>query len=90
MHKAAGMVSARRETPNFIIGANFLITHERDLWLLQKLFMIGEHHILCTPKCAGATGARLKSSQCTKLPSRIKMLVSCRAEKGVQYFAGQL
>ena len=36
------VVSARKERPNFIIGADFLFTHDCDLSLKQKLFTVGE------------------------------------------------
>ncbi len=48
--KATVMVSARRERPNFIIGADFLSAHDCDLSLREKLFPIGEQKIECIPE----------------------------------------
>ncbi len=41
-YNAAVVVSARKERPNFIIGADFLGAHNCDLSLCQKLFTIRE------------------------------------------------
>ncbi len=50
VYKAIVMVSARRGRPNFIIRADFLSTHDYELSLHQKLFLIGEQKIECIPK----------------------------------------
>ncbi len=42
VYKVALVVSARRARSNFIIGADFLTTHNCDPSLCQKLFTIGE------------------------------------------------
>ncbi len=42
MYKATVMVRAWRERPNFIIGADYLSTHDCDLSLREKLFLIEE------------------------------------------------
>ncbi len=41
MYKTPVVVSARKERPNFIIGADFLSAHDCDLLLRQKLFTVG-------------------------------------------------
>ena len=49
-----------RERPNFIIGADFLFTHDCDLSLRQKLLLIGEQDIEYIPEKARANCAKLK------------------------------
>ncbi len=41
MYKAAVVVSAQKERPNFIIGANFLAAHNCDLSLCQNSLLLG-------------------------------------------------
>ena len=50
VYKAEGIVSARRERPNFIIGANFLAAHNCDLSLHKNIFTIGEQGVHCIPE----------------------------------------
>ncbi len=47
VYKAAVVVSARRERPNFIIGADFLATDDCDLSLHQNLSYHWETEIQC-------------------------------------------
>ena len=42
MYKTPVVVSAMKERPNFIIGADFLSAHECDLSLRKKLFTVGK------------------------------------------------
>ncbi len=49
-YKATVMISACRERPNFIIGADFLSTHDCDLSLRENLFLIEEKKMECTPE----------------------------------------
>ena len=44
------VLSARKERPNFIIGADFLPAHDCDLSLGQKLSSIWEHKVECIPE----------------------------------------
>ena len=51
VYKTPVVVSARKERPNFIIGADFLSAHDCDLSLRQKLFTVGRkgYRTLRTP-----------------------------------------
>ncbi len=49
VYKAPVVVSARKERPNFIIGADFLYAHSCDLSLRQKLFTVGRNSVRCFP-----------------------------------------
>ncbi len=60
MNKTPVVVSARKERPNFIIGADFLAAHDCDLSLRQKLFTVGEHKVECIPEQVRVSHARLK------------------------------
>ena len=63
VYKTPVVVSARKERPNFIIGADFLSTHDCDLSLRQKLFIVGQDSVWCLPeinKRVRASHARLK------------------------------
>ncbi len=60
VYKVAVVVSARWERPNFIIGADFLATHDCDLSMCQKLFTIGKQEIQCIPEGVRANHAKLK------------------------------
>ncbi len=86
MYKAAVVVSARRERPNFIIGADFLAAHNCDFSLCQKLFTIGKQEIQCIPENIRANCAKLKVARRTQLPPKTEVIVSCKATKGVKYF----
>ncbi len=59
VYKATVVVSARKETPNFIIGADFLAVHNCDLSLRQKLFTIREQQIQCIPENIRTNSAKL-------------------------------
>ncbi len=50
MYKAPVVVSARKETPNFLIGVDFLAAHGCGLSLLHKLFTVGVHKTECIPE----------------------------------------
>ena len=86
MYKATVVVSARRERPNYIIGADFLATHNFDLSLRQKLFTIGKQEIQCIPENIRANYAKLKVARQIQLPPQTEVMVSCKATKGVKYF----
>ncbi len=86
VYKATAVVSARKERPNFINGADFLAAHNCDLSLRQKLFMIGEQKIQCIPENIRANSAKLKVAKCIQLPPQTEVLVSCKATPGIKYF----
>ncbi len=83
VYKATVVVSARKERPNFIIGADFLAAHNCDLSLRQKLFTIGEQKIQCIPENVRANSAKLKVARGIQLPPA---LVSYNATPGIKYF----
>ncbi len=78
-YKATVVVSARREMPNFIIGADFLGAHNYDLSLRQKLFTIREYQVNCVPERAKATGAKLKLARRIEIPAQTEVMVNCKA-----------
>ncbi len=82
----ATVVSARKERPNFIIGADFLAAHNCDLSLHQRLFTIGEEKIQCIPENIRANSAKLKVARHIQLPPQTEVLVSCKAAPGIKYF----
>ncbi len=85
-YKAAVVVSARKERPNFIIGADFLGEHNCDLSLRQKLFTIGEQQVRCVPECTKAPRAKLKLTRRVKVPPYSEVLVKCQATSNVKRF----
>ncbi len=58
VYKTPMVVSAREEKPNIIIGADFLVAHNCDLLLRQKLGTIGEHKFECIPEQVKASVTR--------------------------------
>ncbi len=60
VYKTSVVVNARKERPNFIIGADFLSAHNCDLPFRQKLFTVGQDNARCLPERVRATHARLK------------------------------
>ncbi len=50
VYKKPVVVSARKERPNFIIGAGYLAAHDSDLSLRQNFFTVGEHNVECIPE----------------------------------------
>ncbi len=50
VYKAAVFVSARRERPNLIVGADFFAAHNCDLSIHQKLFTIGNKKYSVYPR----------------------------------------
>ncbi len=86
VYKSTVVVSARRERPNFIIGADFLAAHRCDLSLRQKLFTIGKKEIQCIPENIRGNYAKLKVARRIQLPPQTEVMVSCEATKGVKYF----
>ncbi len=89
-YKATALVSARRERPNFIIGANFLSAHDCDLSLSEKLFLIGEQKIECIPEKARVKNSKLKLARRVELPRHAMVLVSCKADQGTKHFGTPL
>ncbi len=85
-YKAAVVVSARKERPNFIIGADFLGEHNCDLSLRQKLFTIGEQQVRCVPEHTKATRAKLKLARCIEVPPHSEVVVKCQATSNVKRF----
>ncbi len=57
------VVSARKERPNFIIGADFLAT------LREKLFKVREHKVECFPQRVRVSHVTLKLARRVELPS---------------------
>ncbi len=86
VYKATVVVSARKERPDFIIGADFLATHNCDLSLRRNLFTIGEQKIQCIPENIRANSAKLKVARRIQLPPQTEVLVSCKATPGIRYF----
>ncbi len=86
VYKATVVVSARKERPNFIIGADVMAAHNCDLFLRQKLFTIGEQKIQCIPENIRANSAKLKVARRIQLPPQTEVLVSCKAAPGIKYF----
>ncbi len=86
VYKTPVVVSARKERPNFIIGADFLSTHYRDLSLRQKLFTAGRNSVRCLPERVRSSHARLKLSQRVELPPHSEVLVSCKATQSIKHF----
>ena len=86
VYKATVVVSARKERPNFIIGADFMAAHNCDLSLRQKLFTIGEQKIQCIPENIRTNSAKLKVARRIQLPPQTEVLVSCKATPGIKYF----
>ncbi len=85
-YQATVMASACRERPNFTIGADFLSTHDCDLSLCQKLFLIGEQKLECIPEKARVNHTKQMVAKCVELPPHTKVLVSCKAGQGIKYF----
>ncbi len=85
-YKATVMVSARRERPNFIIGANFLSAHDCDLSLREKLFLLGEQKIECIPEKARVNHVKLKLARHVELPPHTEVLVNCKVGQSTKYF----
>ncbi len=84
VYKATVVVSAWRESPDFIIGADFLAAHNCDLSLCQKLFNIGKQEIQCIPENIRANYTKLKVARRIQLPPQTEVMVSCKATKGVK------
>ncbi len=87
-YKAAVVVSACKERPNFIIGADFLGAHNCDLSFCQKLFTVGEQQVRCVPEHAKATRAKLKLARARRVevPPHTEVIVSCQATSNVKNF----
>ncbi len=86
VYRTPVVVSARKERPNFIIGADFLSTHDCDLSLRQKLFMLGRNSVQCLPERVRSSHARLKLARRVKLPPHLEVLVSCKATQSIKHF----
>ncbi len=61
-------------------------THDCDLSLCEKLFLIGEQKIECIPEKARVNHAKLKLARCVELPPQTEVLVSCKVGQGTKYF----
>ncbi len=68
VYKAAVVVSARWQRPSFIIGADFLATHDCYLSLRQKVFTVGKQEIQCIPEGVRANHAKLNIARRMELP----------------------
>ncbi len=86
VYKAPVVVSARKERPNFIIGADFLSTHDCDLSTRQKLFTVRRDSVRCLPERVRASHARLKLARRVELPPHSEVLVSCKASQSIKHF----
>ena len=60
VYKTPVVVSARKERPNFFIGAEFLAAHDCYLSLRQKLFTVGRNSVRCLSERVKTSHARLK------------------------------
>ncbi len=79
VYKNPVVANARKERPNFIIGADFLAAHDCDLLLRHKLFTVGRDSVQCVPKWVRAIHARLKLTRWVELPPHTEVLVTCKA-----------
>ena len=86
VYKTPVVVSARKERPNFIIGADFLSTHDCDLSTRQKLFTVRRDSVRCLPERVRASHARLKLARRVELPPHSEVLVSCKASQSIKHF----
>ncbi len=68
VHKTPVVVSAKKERPKFIIGADFLSAHDCDLSLRQKLFTVGRNSVQCLPERVRSSHARLNLARRVELP----------------------
>ncbi len=85
VYKTPVMVSARKERPNFIIGAHFLAAHDCDLSLRPKVFTVGQDSDQCIPEWVRASHARLKLARQVELPPHTEVLVSCKATQSIKH-----
>ncbi len=86
VYKTPVVVSARKERPNFVIGADFLSTHDCDLLLRHKLFTVGRNSVRCLPERVRSSHARLKLARRVELPPHSEVLVSCKATQSIKHF----
>ena len=86
VYKTPVVVSARKERPNFIIGADFLSAHDCDLSLRQKLFTVGRDSVWCLPERVKASHTRLKLARWVEFPLHSEVLVSCKATQSIKHF----
>ncbi len=63
VYKTLVVVSAWKESPNFIVGADFLAAHDCDLSLRQELFTVGQDSVCCLPERVRNSYARLKQAR---------------------------
>ncbi len=80
------VVSARKERPNIIIGADFLSAHDCDLSLRQKLFTVGRNSVRCLPERVRSSHVRLKLARRVELPPHSEVLISCKATQSIKHF----
>ncbi len=85
-YKAAVVVSVRKVTTNFIIGADFLGAHNCDLSLRQKFFTIGEQQVRCVPEHTKVTRAKLKLARRVQVLPHTEVVVKCQATSNVKRF----
>ncbi len=79
VYKTPVVVSARKEMPNFITGADFLAAHDCDL-------LLGRDSVWCLPERVRTSHARLKLARRVELPPHIEVLVSCKATQSIKHF----
>ena len=85
VYKTPVVVSARKERPSFVIGADFLSAQDCDLSLRQKLFTVGRNGVQCLPEGVRSSHARLKLARRVELPPHSEVLVSCKATQSIKH-----
>ncbi len=85
VHKTPVVVSARKDRPNCIIGADFLATHDCDLSLRQNLFTVGRDSIRGLLERVRTSHSRLKLSRRVELPPHTEVWVSCKATQSIKH-----
>ncbi len=86
VYKTPVVVSARKERPKFIIGADDLAPHDCDLSLRQKLFTVGQDSVPCLPERLITSHASLKLAQQVELPPHTGVLVTCKVTQSIKHF----
>ncbi len=86
VYKTPVVVSAKTQRPNFIIGADFLSTHDCDFSLRQKLFTVGRDSVWCLQERVRASHARVKLARRVELPPHSEVLVSCKVTQSIKHF----
>ncbi len=86
VYKMPVVVNAKKEKPNFTIGADCLVAHDCDLSLRHKVFTMGKDSVECIPKWVRASHARLKLARWVELTPHTEVLVSFIATLSIKHF----